>query len=186
MSDVSAELRRQYRDLTMAALLAAKEITAAHLADIAAHPDECDFADGTAAVFREQQAAIDAVLQRRQSLKLSPSAHGGPSADAVKARVDIGVVIERYTNLRKAGRTYRGKCPVHDGLSDGSLAVYPDSQSFYCFGCGIGGDVFDFLMWAAGCDFPGALHLACIETGIPFPKDSTPRQMPTVHRVRVA
>jgi DNA primase len=127
-----------------------------------------------------QLEAVNAEIARRERLKVRPSIERGPDAETVKAQVDITVVIERYVVLHKAGRTWRGKCPVHDGVSDSSLAVYPESQSFFCFGCGIGGDCFDFLMWAAGCEsFPAAIELACLEAGIPAPKIA-PKMIPAL------
>jgi hypothetical protein len=169
-----------FRDLPMVALLASKEAIEVDLAEIDQYPDHWDFPSGSAEVLRVQLAKVNAQLRRRQRIALPPIENGRPDAEDVKAQVDITLVIERYTSLRKAGRTYRGKCPVHDGVSDGSLAVYPESQSFYCFGCGIGGDVFDFLMWAAGCQsFPNAIELACIEAGIPRAIPSLPKSLGT-------
>ncbi len=65
---------------------------------------------------------------------------------AIKRNVDIVAYIERDGPLHKSGRTYRGKCtlPGHDGERTPSMYVYPDTSSFYCFGCNRGGDVIDY------------------------------------------
>lgn len=64
---------------------------------------------------------------------------------AIKGNVDIVSYIERDTNLRHSGRTFRGRCslPGHEEKT-GSLYVYPDTRSFYCFGCNRGGDVIEY------------------------------------------
>jgi len=81
-------------------------------------------------------------------------------AEDLKRAVNIVEVIGDYTKLRQSGRTWRGPCNLHGG--DGpNLAVYEETQSFYCFVCGNGGDVFDFVQMAEGVKFREAyLRLA--------------------------
>jgi hypothetical protein len=80
-----------------------------------------------------------------------------------EAKPDILAIMEREgLKLRRAGKSYRGKCNMHDGKSHGSLAVYPDSQSWYCFACSEGGDVVDFIMKLKGYSFKDA----CVYLGI--------------------
>ena len=57
---------------------------------------------------------------------------------------DIEQVISSYVPLKKRGRVFTGLCPFHSEKTP-SFTVYPDSQSFYCFGCGAGGDVITFI-----------------------------------------
>ena len=66
--------------------------------------------------------------------------------EAIKKKVDIVRYIEADTRLRKSGKTLRGKCslPGHTRERTASLYVYPDSHSFYCFGCNRGGDVIEY------------------------------------------
>lgn len=73
--------------------------------------------------------------------------------------------------LHRAGRTYRGKCPMHGGKSNSSLAVYPDSQSWYCWGCGEGGDAIDFIKRLHGFSFKDACGYFGIAPGRPAPVD---------------
>ncbi len=63
---------------------------------------------------------------------------------ALKARHPLAEVVESAgVKLRGRGRVRQGFCPFHDE-AEGSFTVYGDSERFYCFGCGAGGDVLDF------------------------------------------
>ena len=64
--------------------------------------------------------------------------------DDLKHHADIVAVIQDYVSLKKAGATYKGLCPFH-GEKTPSFHVNRDKGFFYCFGCGVGGDVFKFL-----------------------------------------
>lgn len=74
---------------------------------------------------------------------------------AIKAKNDIVAVIERYTGLKKTGRNFKGRCPIHADKTP-SMTVYTDSQSWHCFGCNQGGDIFDFVQAVENTDFRGA------------------------------
>ena len=65
--------------------------------------------------------------------------------ETVKERTDIVELIGRNVQLRQAGRTFKGLCPFHNEKSP-SFVVYPDNQSFHCFGCGKSGDAFSYVM----------------------------------------
>ena len=76
---------------------------------------------------------------------------------ALKARHDLGDTVEAAgVRLRGRGRVRQGVCPFHDEL-EGSFTVYEDSQKFWCFGCGEGGDVLDFLQRSEGLSLPEAI-----------------------------
>jgi hypothetical protein len=77
----------------------------------------------------------------------------------VKARADLVAIAGRYTRLRRAGRQFVGLCPFHSERRP-SFYVEPERKIWKCFGCGLGGDLFDFVMRAEGCDFPLALEIA--------------------------
>lgn len=77
---------------------------------------------------------------------------------ALKARHPLGEVVESSgVRLRGAGRVRQGICPFHEE-AEGSFTVYSDSQRFYCFGCGLGGDVLDFLRHTENISLPEALR----------------------------
>ena len=76
---------------------------------------------------------------------------------ALKARHPLGDTVEASgVRLRGRGRVRQGVCPFHDEV-EGSFTVYADSERFYCFGCGIGGDVLDFIQRAENLSLPEAI-----------------------------
>ena len=76
---------------------------------------------------------------------------------ALKARHPLGDTVEAAgVRLRGRGRVRQGVCPFHDE-AEGSFTVYADSERFYCFGCGEGGDVLDFIQRAEGLSLPEAI-----------------------------
>jgi len=93
-------------------------------------------------------------LQRQNTPKQTP-ATGHIDIEAIKAKNDIVTVIERYTKLRKSGKNLTGKCPIHQDKNP-SLTVYPDKQSWHCYGCNRGGDVIAFIEAVENTDFKGA------------------------------
>jgi DNA primase len=92
--------------------------------------------------------------------------HGWSDAkDAVRRAVDIVELVGQYVQLRRSGRNYTGLCPWHDD-SRPSLQVNPDRQSFKCWVCDIGGDVFSFVMKVEGVAFNEALRMLAERAGI--------------------
>jgi DNA primase len=86
--------------------------------------------------------------------------------DEVKARIDIVDLISRYTPLKRSGNSYKGLCPFHSERTP-SFIVFPNNGSWRCFGaCGVGGDVFSFVMRKENVDFREALQLLAREAGI--------------------
>ena len=76
----------------------------------------------------------------------------------LKARHPLGVVVEESgVRLRGGGRVRQGVCPFHNE-GQGSFTVYGDTERFYCFGCGAGGDVLDFVQRAEGLNLPEAIR----------------------------
>jgi DNA primase len=77
--------------------------------------------------------------------------------DEIKRAADIIDLIGQFVQLRKAGRNYVGLCPFH-AEKDPSFTVNPERQTFHCFGCKKGGDIFTFWMEYHGSSFPEALR----------------------------
>src|SRR5690348_14443746 len=85
--------------------------------------------------------------------------------EQIRERVDIVELIGQQVNLRKAGRNFTGLCPFHQEKTP-SFVVFPENQSFHCFGCGAGGDAFGFVMQHEHVDFRQALEQLAARTGV--------------------
>jgi len=85
--------------------------------------------------------------------------------DQVRAAADIVKIVGDYVKLRKSGANYTGLCPFHQEKTP-SFSVHPVKQFFHCFGCGVGGDVFKFVMLMDGLTFPEALRRTAEKVGI--------------------
>ncbi len=89
--------------------------------------------------------------------------------EQIRRAVDIVDLVGDYIQLRREGRGYKGLCPWHDDARP-SLQVNPDRQSFKCWVCNIGGDIFSFVMKAEGVEFPEALSLLAERAGVELPE----------------
>ena len=85
-------------------------------------------------------------------------------------RNDMVDVAQSYVQLRHRGRTYSGLCPFHSEKTP-SFHVYPDTQSFYCFGCGAGGDVITFIKKINNVDYVEAVKILAARAGMPLPEE---------------
>lgn len=99
----------------------------------------------------------------------------------LKDRNNITDVVSAYVNLKKAGRLYSGRCPFHNEKTP-SFYVYPDTQSFYCFGCGAGGEVITFIKKIENLDYIDAVKLLAQRAGIDMPQDSYDDSMAKLKR----
>ena len=90
--------------------------------------------------------------------------------DDIRAGVDIVDFIGRFVNLRKAGANWKGLCPFH-GEKTPSFMVNPKKGIFHCFGCGVGGDVFGFLMRQDRLSFPEAVRALAKTAGVALPEE---------------
>ena len=89
--------------------------------------------------------------------------------DEIRQSNDIVDVISQYVRLKRSGRNYFGLCPFHNEKSP-SFSVSPDKQIFHCFGCGVGGNVFTFLMKIEGISFIEAIQNLAERANIVLPK----------------
>lgn len=94
--------------------------------------------------------------------------------EEVRAALPIEQVVGGYLPLKKAGRIYKALCPFH-GEKTPSFTVSPDRGVYKCFGCGEGGDIFDFVMKIEGLTFPEALRILADKAGIEV-EEWTPQQ----------
>lgn len=85
-------------------------------------------------------------------------------------RSDIVDVVQSYVQLRHRGRTHTGLCPFHNEKTP-SFVVYPETQSFYCFGCGAGGDVITFIKKINNVDYVEAVKTLASRAGMPLPDE---------------
>ena len=88
----------------------------------------------------------------------------------IKYRNDIETTISSYVSLKRRGKTLVGLCPFH-GEKTPSFTVYPENGSFYCFGCGVGGDVFTFTKLIENLDYIEAVKLLADRSGITIPEN---------------
>lgn len=103
--------------------------------------------------------------------------------EELKNRCRIEDVISSYVTLKRAGANYTGLCPFHSEKTP-SFTVFSATSSFYCFGCGAGGDVISFIMRAENLDYREALEFLAKRAGISLP-DSDTHQRDGVSRKRL-
>ena len=88
----------------------------------------------------------------------------------IKYRNDIETAVSQYVNLKRRGKNLVGLCPFHSEKTP-SFTVYPENGSFYCFGCGVGGDVFTFTGLIENLDYMESIKLLAERSGIALPQD---------------
>lgn len=90
--------------------------------------------------------------------------------DELKSKTDIDDVISSYVSLKRRGSTSKGLCPFHNEKTP-SFTVYHDTQSFYCFGCGAGGDAVTFIKRIENLDYLDAVKLLAQRAGMQMPQE---------------
>src|SRR5881409_3149014 len=90
--------------------------------------------------------------------------------DEIRAAVDIVDVVNRFVNLKKAGQNWKGLCPFHTEKTP-SFMVNEKKGIFHCFGCGVGGDTFGFLMRQDKLSFPEAVRALAKQAGVALPEE---------------
>lgn len=101
----------------------------------------------------------------------------------LRQRIDIEELIAPYVNLSKRGRLKKGLCPFHNEKTP-SFFVYPESQSFYCFGCGAGGDAITFVRRIENLDYVEAVKFLAERAGMQMPEDGYDDSL-AKHRMRI-
>ena len=87
--------------------------------------------------------------------------------DEVKAQLDIVDIVSQTVKLRRTGKNYIGFCPFHSNTRTPSFVVFPDTQTWRCFGaCNEGGDIFRFVMKREGWDFAETLRYLADKAGV--------------------
>ena len=89
----------------------------------------------------------------------------------LKASCDIEDIVSGYVKLTRKGKNLVGLCPFHSEKT-GSFYIYPNTQSFYCFGCGAGGDTITFLRRIENLEYIEAVKLLAQKAGVQVPEDS--------------
>jgi len=92
--------------------------------------------------------------------------------DDILGRTDIIELISAYIPLKKAGRNFKACCPFHKEKT-ASFMVSPEKQIYHCFGCGAGGNAFNFLMQYERMDFPEAVEYLARRAGVALPERTT-------------
>jgi DNA primase len=102
------------------------------------------------------------------------------AVDEIKSRIDIVDIVSETVKLRHTGKNYTGFCPFHPNTKTPAFVVFPDSQTWRCFGqCNEGGDVFSFVMKREGWDFPEALRHLADRAGVTL-REYTPEEQEKV------
>ena len=91
--------------------------------------------------------------------------HSEATLAAIKHAVDIVALVSEYLPLTRSGSKFKALCPFHDDHNP-SLELNPDRQSFKCWVCGAGGDVFDFVKDYERVEFPEALRMLAERAGV--------------------
>jgi DNA primase len=101
----------------------------------------------------------------------------------IKEAANIVSLVSEYVPLKRVGRNYQGLCPFHSEKTP-SFMVNEEKQIFHCFGCGLGGNVFTFLMQYQKLSFPEAVTELAERLRITLPKPSQSKQMQAAERVK--
>src|SRR5262249_62150969 len=92
-------------------------------------------------------------------------------AETVRNSADIVQVVSEYVTLKGAGTALKALCPFHSEKTP-SFSVHRERQVFHCFGCGAGGDVFEFVKRIENVSFPEALRILAEKFGVPIPAET--------------
>ncbi|MBF0225082.1 MAG: DNA primase [Desulfobacterales bacterium] len=102
----------------------------------------------------------------------------------IQNRSDIVEIVSEVVILKGAGKNYTGLCPFHSEKTP-SFVVSPDRQMFHCFGCGVGGNVFNFIMKIEGISFPDAVKILAARYGVEISVDSSSQNEKSTERDKI-
>ncbi|MFC2075130.1 CHC2 zinc finger domain-containing protein, partial [Bdellovibrionota bacterium] len=94
--------------------------------------------------------------------------------EEIKHRINIVETISRFVELKRAGSNFKGLCPFHMEKTP-SFMVSEEKEIFHCFGCGVGGNVFSFLVRHQGKTFPEVVRELAGQVGVHIPEDVVER-----------
>ncbi len=113
-----------------------------------------------------------------------PPLRADDAVEQVRARLNLVDIARQHARLRKQGREWVGLCPFHQEKTP-SFAVNEQKQSWFCFGCQQGGDIFDFVQRIDKVDFPGALGILAEMAGVELPERAPGERRRTELRRRI-
>jgi len=102
---------------------------------------------------------------KRMGVVILESSMASGNVEQIKERLSIEEVVGQYVELKAAGSNLKGKCPFHAEKTP-SFIVSPMRDTYHCFGCGVGGDIFTFVQEIEGLDFRGALKMLADKAGV--------------------
>ena len=105
--------------------------------------------------------------------------------EELKRRNDIESIVSSYVSLKHRGRNAVGLCPFHSEKT-GSFVLYPETESYYCFGCGNGGDVITFIMNIEHLDYIEAVKFLAEKAGMQLPEDGVDDRAGRVKTITLA
>jgi DNA primase len=122
-------------------------------------------------------------LQKANERKIKAHVIPSETIEQVAAANDIVEVIGSYFPLKRAGANFKALCPFHQEKTP-SFHVSPQRQTFHCFGCGVGGSAFRFVMEYEHVDFPSAVRKLAARVGIPIVEERSSADEDRQHEAR--
>lgn len=108
--------------------------------------------------YKDYIEAVRLALEIRGTVEPKPKYENNrESIESIKSRYDLVDYIGQYINLKKSGGKFQGLCPFHADNKSPSFFVYPDNNTFHCYGCQAHGSIIDFVMRYDNLDIKSAI-----------------------------